>query len=139
MNLRTTLVAVAGIAALAVVMVVAGCGGGGTPAVTTGVTGIVQDADSGQGIGNMTVMVGTASGISTTPEGAFTVQAKPGLKQVVSVVPTALFVQVPGPTLYADVVQGQLTSTFYTMSGGIKTEVAGPILVIDPHSLPPSG
>ena len=139
MNLRTTLVAVAAIAALAVVMTVAGCGGGGTPAITTGVTGFVVDADGGQGIGTVTVMVGTASGVSTTPDGAFTVKATPGLQQVVSVVPSTQFVQVPGPTLYVDVVQGELTSTFYTLSGGNKTAVAGPILIIDPHSLPPSG
>ena len=107
-----------------------GCGsssnnGGNT--ITTGVSGQVVDVDSQLGIGNMVVTVGGIAGVSTTPNGVFTVAASAGAHQLLTVQPSALFVQVPGPAIYVDVVAGQVTA------------LSGPLLVADRNSLPPSG
>jgi hypothetical protein len=112
---------------VAVAALVCGCGGGGgTATPSTGVSGFVVDADSLQGIGNMVVTVGGASGISDADKGgAFFVPAAPGDGQVISVQPSTLFVLVPGPTAYVDVVQGQVTV------------LPGPLYIIDRNSLPP--
>jgi len=127
--MRNRLIAAAGlIFLLALAALVCSCGGGGGgggAGPTTGVSGFVVDATSLHGIGGMVVMVGGATGTSTTPDGAFFVPAAAGTNQAVTVQPSALFVQVPGATVRVDVWQGQVTT------------LSGPLYVIDPSLLPP--
>ena len=111
--------------ALVLSVTLAGCGGGGGGASGAMVTGIIRDADTQAGIGRVVVAIGTRSGVSTTPTGAFTVRGLPtsGRYQVI-VQPSALFVPVPGPKVYVDAVVGQTVNV-------------GTLLVIDPNHLPP--
>ena len=127
MKMRTNLIAAAHLLALLALtaLLLSGCAGSGTPGPTTGVTENIVDADTHQGIGNMVVAVGGASGISTTPTGVFTVAASPGVQQVV-VQESDIFVPVPGPPIFVNVISGQMT-------------YLGNVWVIDRNSLPPGG
>ncbi|HEY3397151.1 MAG TPA: hypothetical protein VGM19_05760 [Armatimonadota bacterium] len=118
---------VAAVLALVLLILVSGCGGGGgTNPNTTGVSGQIVDAASGLGIGNVTVRIGGKTGLSTTPDGDFLVSGmSPGRYQVV-IVPGAMFVAVPGPPVYVDVVQGHLTT------------LPGVLFVVDSTVQPPA-
>ena len=129
MNLRKTFMTAAGIGVLAglAALLLGGCSSGGSsPAITTGVTGFVVDAAlPNPGIGNMVITVGGVNGVSTTPQGAFTVAAPAGLHQLLTVQESTLFVPVSDAPVYVDVVAGQVTA------------LPGPFFVVDRNSLPP--
>jgi hypothetical protein len=129
MRLRTNLITAAHLLALLALtaLLLRGCGGSGSSAITTGVTGYVVDADTHLGIGNITVRVGGASGVSDAARsGLFTVAASPGV-QMLSVDSTDIFVPAPPGTPVP-----------VTVVGGSVTYV-GNVWVVDRNSLPPSG
>lgn len=117
------------VGALIVTTVLTGCGGGGGAGGGATVSGRVVDINSGLGIGGLTVTINAKTAISTTPNGAFTVQGIPVAVSpwtfAVTVTPTELFVQVPSAPVLV------------TVSAGQTVTLAYPVLVSDPSSLPP--
>ena len=112
--------------AIATSVLFSGCGGGGGGVSGTGVSGVIVDVGSEQGIGGMVVTIGNRTATSQTPDGRFTITGlTPGHYQV-TVRPSETFVPVPGPALFVDVVQSQMT------------QLAAPFLIIDRHNLPPA-
>ena len=103
-----------------------GCGGGGDGGTGTGVSGYVRNIDTNQGVESMTVVVGTSAD-ATDSNGFFQVTGLPPGPTSVVVIPTALFVPVPGaPPVAVTVVSGQVTP------------LASPFWVIDLAKLPPT-
>jgi len=114
-----------GLIILLVAMCASGCGGGeGVAPLVTGVSGVVVDADTLQGIGNIVVTVGGQSDSSETPEGSFTVTGVASGRRQVLVQESAIFVPVPGPDVFVDVEAGQIKP------------LPGPLYVIDRNNLP---
>jgi len=106
-------------------LIITGCGGGGNAGTTGIVTGYVKDAASGLGISGLTVTIDGRSG-RTSADGAFTVRGIPPGDYQLQVVPTELFVMVPGDPIIVTVV------------AGTTTVLPAPVLVIDPDNLPPN-
>ena len=112
--------------------VLSGCGGGDGGPVSTGgsIVGRTIDAATGLGLGNVQVSVVTSSGvrvgISTTPDGAFTIKnVPPGHYTVLTVT--------PDPTLYGS---PRTIAVDIIVTEGATTSLPGPILILD--ELPPA-